>query len=431
MIARATLPLHLAGVLAVALATAAGGGCARPLPGATLEPASLAGSQAPPLDGPLAWDEALARTLAHDPSLAAARAAAAGVAQPSPGALEASAGTETDRRPEGVLTLDLLALLGQGPARAERVLARLRRDEAGRELAARTREAAEALALAYAREAALAEPLEAPPALDAAGLVQAGLAPAAVESLLEAARAGWQADEAVRAAEQLAHALRVGVRVGAPAGMAPALAAPPAGWPAVPPAGPAALLAVHPGVQRTLAAYEVARGEALRAQAARDPSLSLSPSLVLDPSTFFGAVQLRLPLAAGDEVRAAFARMEAARSAVRAAVLEALAAAHALHAAWQAAEARAAAAEARLSAARALAEAERQRMLAGGQGFAEALLATREVLDAHGALRSARLAAAEARVRAAFAAGAAGPGLPLGAPPPVAATGPEAAPPAR
>lgn len=422
MIARATLPLHLAGVLAVAMA-AAGGGCARPLPGATLEPASLAASEAPPLDSPLAWDEALARALAHDPSLAAARAAAAGVAAPSPGALEASAGTETDRRPEGVLTLDLLAVLGQGPARAERVLARLRRDEAGRELAARTREAAEDLARAYAREAALAEPLEAPPPLDAAGLVQAGLAPAAVQALLEADRAAWAADEAARAAEQLGHALRVGVRVGAPAGTAPVLQPPASGWPAVPTAGPAALLAVHPGVQRALAAYEVARGEVLQAQAARDPGLVLSPSLVLDPSTFFGAVHLRLPLAAGEEVRAAFARLEAARSRVRGTVLAALAEAQALRAQWQAAEARVQAGAARLAAAQALAGSERQRMLAGAQGFTEALLATREVLDAHGGLRDARLAAAEARVRAAFAAGAAGPGLPLAGPPPVEAPG--------
>ncbi|MFM8981116.1 MAG: TolC family protein [Planctomycetia bacterium] len=429
-------PLHLAGVLAVALSTAAAGpGCARPLPGAALEPAALAAAEAAPLDGPLSFEQALARALAHDPGLSSARAQADGVALPSPGALAASAGTETDRRPEGVLAFDLLALLGQGPARAERVLARLRRDEAGRELAARTREVAEQLALAFAREAALAEPLEAPPALDASGLVQAGLAPAAVQALLEAARAGWAADEAARAAEQLGHALRVGVHVGAPAGTAPALQAPPLGWPAVPGAQAAALLAVHPAVQRRVAAYEVARGEALRAQAARDPGLELSPSLVLDPSTFFGAVQLRLPLGAGDEVRAALARMEAARSAVRAAVLEALAEAHALRAAWQAAEARAVAASARLEAARALAGSERQRMLAGGQGSAEALLATREVLDAHGALRSERLSAAEARVRAAFAAGAAAPGLPLAAPAPTQmppqAAAPTASPPAE
>jgi hypothetical protein len=405
------LPVH-AGAATLVAALALAGCVRRALPGGPIDPVALA---SPPVaaapQGLLPFEAALRRVLEHDPELVALRAGVEGFAPGSPGSLDLTLGTDSDGRPEGSVTFDLLSVLGQGPLRAERVLARLRRDEAGRALEARAREIAREVAEAYARAAALAMPLPTPPWLEPGAFVRAGLAPAASESAVAAARRSLDAEASAQQAEQDALGLGLGVRLGLAPGERALLEVPPPGWPEVPTAEPRALLGADPEVIRRVAAYEVARGEALRALALKDPGLELSPSLALDPTHFFGAVSLRLPLGAAAEARAAHARLEAARLSVRAAVLHALAAAGAARLRWQAAERRAEAAEARLDAALGLAQAEKSRAEAEGEGFTEAVLAASAVVESLHALREARLEAARLRVEAAWAAGFAAPRL--------------------
>lgn len=142
-------------VAAVSLAlTWAAAGCARPLPGHRVDPVGLA--VAPPFAGPLTFEEAVRRSVVHSPELQALRLgidAAGGWPPQEPMGLEV--GADSDGRPELGLELDLLSLLGLGPQRAEFVLARLRRSEAGLALHARTREVDIEIAEAYAIEVAL------------------------------------------------------------------------------------------------------------------------------------------------------------------------------------------------------------------------------------------------------------------------------------
>lgn len=388
-------------------------GCARrPLPGAPLEPLTLVGGPAAPSTVPdepaLPVEQALARALRDDPHLLALAAEARAVAAwPAREPLELAAGTDSDGRPELGASFDLLSVLGLGPVRAERVLARLRAHEAGLRLLARGREVAGEVLEDYAASAALARVPPPPSLLDPQAFVEAGLAPTAVTASAEAARAALPAEEAEREALRLAARLRVGRHLGLPPGAAPRLGAVPPGWPDVPAPEATRLLATSPEVQRRLGAYEAARGELLHAQSLRDPGLVLEPGLALDPVQLLGALRLRLPQGAEGPIRAGFARLEAARLEARAAVLIALEEAHAAAAALAAAEARAAAERARYEAALALAGSERARVLAQGEGFTEAVLAANAVVDAASTLRDAEVAAARARVRAALAAGAA------------------------
>jgi outer membrane protein TolC len=375
--------------------------------------------EAPPgATGPLAYEEAVRSALARSPELAALRQAAAGVnTWPAGEPLGVGVGTDSDGRAEAGLEIDALSLLGIGPVRAERCLARARRDEATIAWHARAREVAGEIAEAYAVEAALASVPPPPAPLDAEAFVRAGLAPAASTAAAEAARTALAADEMAREASRRAQRLRVGRHLGLTPEHAPVLLPASTAWPEIPAAEPARLLAVDPEVQRRLAAHEVARAEVARAHAGRYPSLVLSPAVAFDPRYFFGAVGVRLPLGAGGEVRAAVARLEGARLAVRAAVLEALERAAAAADAAHVAERSAGAARARFEASGGLARAEQSRVETQGEGFTEAVLAGNDVVDAARALRDATAEAARARVRAALAAG-----WPAPAPPPVPVT---------
>jgi outer membrane protein TolC len=387
-------------------ACALAGACTHGRPAPPLDPVALSvalsGAPSPAPAGPLAYEDAVRRAVAGSPELAAARKAVEGVnLWPAREPLGLSMGDDSDGRVAAGLEIDALSLLGLGPIRAERCLARARRDEATIAWHARTREVAGEIAEAYAVEGALREAPAPPAFLDAEAYVRAGLAPAASTSAAEAARISIAADEVSREAERRAQRLRVGRHLGLTPEGAPVLLVTAAPWPDVPPADAARLLAVDPEVQRRLAAHEVARAEVARAHMGRYPSLVLSPSLAFDPRYFFGAVGVRIPLGAGAQVRAAVARLESARLSVRAAVLEALERA----AAWQAAERRAGAARARFDASGALATAEKTRVEAQGEGFTEAVLAGNSVVDAARGLREAVVEAARARVRAALAAG--------------------------
>ena len=133
------------------------GGCARPLPGQAVDPLSLGHEAQRGSPVQLTFEEALREAVLHSPELAALQlriAAAGGWPLRSPSVWRSAA---TDDRPELGLELDVLSLFGLGPQRAEKVLARLRRSEAGLTLQARVREVAAEIAEAYAVDLALAE----------------------------------------------------------------------------------------------------------------------------------------------------------------------------------------------------------------------------------------------------------------------------------
>lgn len=397
----------------------AGAGCARGRPVRALDAAALPAlaAQAPPAPpGPLPFDEAVRRAAADGPELAALRKAVEGVnLRPSPGSLDASGGDDSDGRVEAGLSVDVLALLGLGAVRGERCLAWALRGEAAAHAEARGREIVGEIAEAYAVDAALGASPPLPTLLEAEAFVRAGLAPAASAAAADAARVSLAAEGAALEAERRLQRLHVGRFLGLVPESAPTLLAPTAPWPEVPAADAARLLALDPDVRRRLAAHEVARGGLAKAQAGLYPALVLSPSLAFDPTYVFGAVGLRLPLGAGREVRAAAARLEAARLALRASVLEALERAAAARSTWEAAEQAFAAAHARFEAARGLAEAEKARVETQGEGFTEAVLSANAVVDAARDRREAALEAARRRVRAALSAG--WPGEPLPPPP--------------
>jgi hypothetical protein len=396
----------LSTLLPAALLAALPAACARALPGGVLAPVDVLTEASPAASAPLGFEDALRRAVSDDPELASLRAGILGASGwPAAEPLGLAAGADSDGRAELGLEIDLLSVLGLGPRKAEQVLARLRSSEATIALTARTREVAGELAEAYAVSAALSAPPPEIVLLDAGAFVKAGVAPAATHAAGEAARATLAADGAARAAEMEASTLRVRRRLGLRPDAPLTLDASDAAFPVVPEPDARRLLAASPELMRRLAAYEVARGELLRAQSNRDPGLVLNPALALDPSQFFGAVQLRLPIGAGHEIRAAHARLEAARLSVRAAVLAALEEAALTRAAWQVAEGSAAAARSRLGATLALADAERGRVEAQGEGFTEAVLAGNAVIDAVREARQAVTEAARARVKAALAAG--------------------------
>ena len=380
-------------------------GCARS-PCVPLDPVALSREGAPAPAGPFTFEEAVRQAVTRGPELAALRKAVEGINPwPGPEPLGVSVGDDSDGRVEAGLEIDALSLLGLGPIRAERAIARARRSEATIAWHARAREVAGEIAEAYAVESALRDAPPQPPMLDAQAFVRAGLAPEAATAAAAAAHTSLGADGMAREAERRAQRLRVGRHVGLMPQDAPVLVPPGAAWPMVPVADAARLLAVDPEVQRRLAAHEVERAEVARAQAGRYPGLVLSPSVAFDPRYFFGAVGLRIPLGAGREVRAAVARVESARLSVRAAVLEALERAAAAADAAQAADRMAAAARERFDAAAGLANAEKARVETQGEGFTEAVLAGNSVVEAARELRAATAEAARARVRAALAAG--------------------------
>jgi hypothetical protein len=393
----------LTAAVSVAVASAAVG-CARPLPGQPADPVGLA--VAPPFAGPLTYEEAVRRAVLHSPELQALRLAmdaAGGWPPQEPVGLDV--GADSDGRPELGLEVDLLSVLGLGPQRAERVLARLRRTEAGLVLHARTREVAIEIAEAYAIEMVLSEPSPPFAVLDPEAFVQAGLAPEAANEAKDAVVATLAVDALAREAAREAARLRVKRHLGLLPESHIVLVLPAAPWPRVEKPDARSVLASDPAVLRKVGAYEVSRGTLLRAQANRDPGLVVKPALALDPAQFFGAVSLRLPVGAGSEIRAAHAGMEAARLDVRAAVLEALEEANTAQRAWEVAEQAAVAARSQRKAALALNDAERARVQAQGEGFTEAVLAGNAVVDATTALREALIEAARARVRAASSSG--------------------------
>jgi hypothetical protein len=380
--------------------------CARTTPTRPLDLVALAAAEPVDAAASLTFEDAARLAVAEGPELASLRKAVAGVnvsGMREP--VEVGAGTDADGRAEAGLTFDALSLLGIGQIQGERCLARALRSEATIAWHARTREVVGEIAEAYAVDAALAVAPPAPVLVDAEAFVKAGLAPEASTTAAAAARTSLGAEIRARESERRLQRLRVGRLLGRRPEAAPALVAAPAPWPVVPRADAARLLALDPGVQRKLAAHEVARGELARANAGRYPRLLISPSVAFNPTYFFGAIGLELPLDAGAEIRAAGARVESARLAVRAAVLEALERAEAAAEESRVADELERAAKAQFDASARLADAERARVETQGEGFTEAVLSANLVVEATRDLREAAVLAARARVKAALAAG--------------------------
>jgi hypothetical protein len=369
-------------------------------------PSTLAAVEAPP-KGPLSFDDAVRWAVEHNPDLLALRARAAAVnVLPAKEPIGLEASRDADRRPETMLTFDVLSLLGIGPQGAKEALARARRSEAFIAHHERAREVAGEIAEDFAIERVL----RALPAIDAApdpkAFVASGLEVTAATRIADAVGAARAAEVAGRDAEQVSTRAALARSLGAKPESAPTIVLPEAAWPPLDErVDPAALLASRAELQRKLAAYEVADGELAAAVAAQWPGLELAPGLAADPTAVFGAVRLRLPVGADREVVAMESSREAARQDVAAAVLDALADAASSRAAWTAAERREHAVRERLAASGDLLRAAQARLETGTGSALELVMATRDAIESSGELRMAAVDAARARVKAARAAG--------------------------
>lgn len=380
--------------------------CARPraVPISVPVLAKEVGSSLPP--SPLTFPQAVRFAVANAPDLAALRARAAAQAiDPPPEPIGVEGGVDEGGRSMGSISLDALSLLGVGPRETERVLARARQAEALLAHHERAREVAGLIAEEYAVLAAL-DGLPAPLArVDASAYVRAGLESGAAESAVAATDHERDSELHVRNAEVQAAGWRLRALLGLRPDAAVTLAGvtPAASWPDAPAATPEAVLATDAGIQRLVAAYEVADADVRRMVVAQWPGLELSPGIALDPAAFLGSVRLRLPIGLGSTVRAAEAAREAARLDVAAAILLALSKAAQARAVAEAAAHRLSAARRRLATNEALFGAARVRVEAGGGPLMEAIFAGDGVVSATRDLREVAMEEARARIRAARA----------------------------
>ncbi|MFM8980696.1 MAG: hypothetical protein ACKOSS_09595 [Planctomycetia bacterium] len=409
---RAALPAWLAALL-LALPAA---GCATYRAERSLAPEAAVAEQPAP-QGALSFEQALALLPSRNPELRALEAAAAGVnLAPNEAMLEAGVEAMGADVEHATLGTDLLSLLGVGTRPAQQALARAMREE---RLAMRldvAREKVRALALAYARLAALDALVLQVEALDLAPYRRAGLAPEAAWLESAAARGGWEAERASVALERRRQQLEVLRLLGcSPTGAVQPLL-PPAGWPACPPAGAQALLYARADLQRLAVAVQVADREARLMLARQWPTVGIELGPAFDPTDPFGVLMLRVPLGAPAEARAALRRRDAAALALESGVLAARHDAATQRLALEAAEAELRFREAWWTGKHAVAQAARERaridsgeLPMAAQMEAEELMAARD-------LRMARMACAEARVEAAVAAGWPGPSSAAGSP---------------
>jgi hypothetical protein len=398
------MPRRIPMLLALALACGGGGACVgyRPAPLDVRRPLA-AGVVVP---SPLTFEDALRLAVERNPDLAALRARASAVnLNPAREPVEVGAGVDSDHRPEATASLDALSLLGLGTRRADRALAVARRAEALMAHHARAREIAGEIAEAFAVESALAGLTTPDLGADTEAYVRAGFETSVAEKAVEATKADWEAEVALRGAERRANRLVLARLLGLPPGVEAVPASVDAAWPPLAAPAPADLIRTRSDVQRRVAAFEVADFELRRAVFAQYPSVSLEPGLAADPASLFGAVRLRIPVGAGREVLALEASREAARSDVDAAVLDAIRDAGASAARHEAAVVARSSAERRLSASSELLRVGRARLQVSEGSVLEVVLAADAVLDAARGLRAAVLEETRTRVRAARDAG--------------------------
>ncbi len=304
-----------------------------------------------------------------------------------------------DQHDEQVMaTFDPVALVQRGAAakaahaRQVAALAALREEE--RKLAAE-------IAECFLIEGALGGrtlPAEAP---EPQAFVEAGLASDAAAAQARSAREARAAEELTISAERTANLARLRRLLGLGADAPLAVSLPPGPFPSIPEASRERLLK-RPDLALALARYDVADAEFREAVRMQYPSIEIGPAYRWDGSGWGALAELRVPIGASKQARAAEERREAARHAVEAALLAAEEEAATREAELRAAIARAKAAGAEADAMAREYEAATARLEVEGDAFGEA--AWRAATAVAAAAEARESAVLEARARVAYAA---------------------------
>jgi hypothetical protein len=332
---------------------------------------------------------------AHSPDLQRLRAEARAVGLDVP---PFGVGAGVDQHNEEVtLGIDPVELVRRGAAakaahaRQVEALAALREEE---------RRIAAGIAECFLVEAVLATralPAEAP---DPHAFARAGLASDAAAAQARAAREARAAEELAVSAERVSNLARLRRLMGLPADAELSLSLPPAPYPLLPEWGRERLLK-RPDLAVALARYGTADAELREAVRNQYPSIEIGPAFRWSGSDWGTFAELRVPVGASRQARAAEERREAARRSVEAALLAAEEEATARDAELRAAVAKARAAGAEAEAARAGFDASRARLEVDGDAFEDA--AFKGAMAVAAAADARESAVAEARARIAYA----------------------------
>jgi hypothetical protein len=333
---------------------------------------------------------------AHNPDLQRLRAEARAAGLDVPPFDVAAAYDQHDE--QVMATFDPVALVQRGAAaktahaRQVEALAALREEE--RKLAAE-------IAECFLIEGALggrALPAEAP---DPQAFLEAGLASDAAAAQARAARESRAAEELMVSAERTANLARLRRLLGLGADAPLAVSLPPAPFPSPHEVSRERLLK-RPDLAVALSRYAVADAEFREAVRMQYPSIEIGPAYRWDGSGWGGFAELRVPIGASKQARAAEERREAARRSVEAALLAAEEEGTSREAALRAAVARA-----KADAAEALAMAKEYAVASAqleieGDGFGDAAWRAANAVAAAAEARES--AVLEARARVAYAA---------------------------
>jgi hypothetical protein len=316
---------------------------------------------------------------------------------------------------EWTALLDPVEIVQRGAAakaaRARQVEALAALREAERGLAAEVAEC-------FLVEAALAErtlPVEAP---DPQAFERAGLASEAAASQARGAREARAAEELAISAGRASNLARLRRLLGLAAGAPLRLSLPPAPFPSLPEPSRGRLLS-RPDLAVALASYGVADAEFREAVRRQYPSLEIGAAYVdadggsgaghaavtVDGAAWGILAQVRIPVGASKQARAAAERREAARHAVEQALLEAEEQATSREAAYRAAVARAKADAAEAEAMKREYAAASARLAVEGDAFGDAAWRAATAVAAAAGARESEVAAARARVAYAAAYG--------------------------
>jgi len=317
---------------------------------------------------------------------------------------------------ELMLTFDPVEIAQRGAARKA---AHTRQVEALAALREAERQVAAEIAECFLIEGALggrALPAEAP---DPDAFLKAGLASDAAAAQARAAREARAAEELATSAERVGNLARLRRLLGLSGDAPLSVSLPPAPFPSLPEASRERLLK-RPDLAVALARYGVADAELREAVRRQYPSLEIGPvyadmgggagshggGVAVGGGSPWGAfVQVRIPVGASKQARAAQERREAARRAVEAALLAAEEEATAREADLRAAVARAKADEAEAEAmARELSVAA-ARLEVEGEAFGDTAWRAATAVSAAAAARESAVTAARARVAYAAAYG--------------------------
>lgn len=373
---------------------------------AHIDSAASAAANAEVPAGPLAFEDAVRLLVMRHPELRATRADIAAVnTNPGPRPLVGSTQVMDGNVTETMIGTDILSLLGIGPRRAERALARAVRSEAVCRHHERARDLVAELAEAYAVDRVLRD-LEPPDyALDIEAFESAGLASRSVIAAARSVAAEAGAEARILDVERR-DARRAIARLiaAAPGGVLETVPVDPS-WPALTEPERRRLVLARGDLQRLLAAWRVA-DKRYRFQIARQyPNLFLGLGGNVDMRVPMQLIRVDLPLDAPAEARAAEHARSAAFHRLDAGVLNALHEADAARLDLEAAQALLTGRAQRREAAIALIEAERAHLDTDPSGLGRLVLVSGRYVDAVRQHREAAVAAARARVRAARAAG--------------------------